>query len=388
MEIELAQLADEFSERFGSTPRFFEAPGRVNLIGEHTDYNEGFVMPFAIDRRAIVAAAARGDSILRVYARDLDEEITIDLQDQPVMRRGTWVDFVEGIFRTVAGSVGRTLSGADIVLTSTVPIGAGLSSSAAIEMAMGYAILSLNDENVDLTELALAGQQVEHKFVGTKSGIMDQFTSVFARAGNAMLLDCRSLEIDYVPIEFDDVSIVVIDSKVKHDLATSEYNSRRAECEEGVAILREQLPEISSLRDVSVDEFDQYRGYLPEKIARRCGHVISENQRTLAAAAAFRNKDVKNAGVLMSESHASLRDDYEVSCAELDLLVEIALSTTGVFGARMTGGGFGGCTVNLIGKESLDKLRSAVVEQYSSRFGYEPDLYIFQPTDGASEITL
>jgi galactokinase len=288
----------------------------------------------------------------------------------------------------VADSVGHTLSGADIILTSTVPIGAGLSSSAAIEMAMGFAILSLNGGDVDRTSLALAGQQVEHKFVGTKSGIMDQFTSVFARAGNAMLLDCRSLEIEYVPIGFDDASIVVIDSKVKHDLATSEYNVRRAECEEGVVILKERLPQIKSLRDVTLDDFDRYRDVLPDVVARRCRHVISENDRTLSAAAAFRNNDLETAGMLMSQSHASLRDDYEVSCAELDLLVDIALSAGGVFGARMTGGGFGGCTVNLVANDSLDKVRSAVGEQYSFEFGYAPDFYIFQPTDGASEIAV
>lgn len=386
MELELAQLGDEFRERFGTYPRFFQAPGRVNLIGEHTDYNEGFVMPFAIDRRAIVAGSRRKDSILNVFARDLGEVVAIDLNDEIVTRRGTWVDFVEGTFRMIAEGVGQTFLGADIILTSTVPVGAGLSSSAAIEMALGFALMSLNGEAIDRKSLALAGQQVEHRFVGTRSGVMDQFAAVFSRSGSAMLLDCRSLEIDYVPIEIG-VAIVVVDSKIKHDLASSEYNTRREECEAGVAILREHLPGVTTLRDVTGDVFERYMHLLPETIGRRCRHVISENHRTLAAASAFRERDVRTAGALMTASHASLRDDYEVSCPELDELVENALTVEGVYGSRMTGGGFGGCTVNLMDRASLDEFRTVTVEGYESRFGREPDVYIFQPADGASELT-
>lgn len=387
MELELAQLGDEFRERFGTDPRFFQAPGRVNLIGEHTDYNEGFVMPFAIDRRAIVAGSRRKDSILNVFARDLGEVVAIDLNDEIVTRRGTWVDFVEGTFRMIAEGVGQTFLGADVILTSTVPVGAGLSSSAAIEMALGFALMSLNGEAIDRKSLALAGQQVEHRFVGTRSGVMDQFAAVFSRSGSAMLLDCRSLEIDYVPIEIDGVAIVVVDSRIKHDLASSEYNTRREECEAGVAILREHLPGVTTLRDVTGDVFERYMHLLPETIGRRCRHVISENHRTLAAAAAFREKNVRTAGALMTASHASLRDDYEVSCPELDELVENALTVDGVYGSRMTGGGFGGCTVNLMDRASLDEFRTVTVEGYESRFGREPDVYIFQPADGASELT-
>jgi galactokinase len=388
MEIEVAQLSNEFRDRFGSTPRFFQAPGRVNLIGEHTDYNEGFVMPFAINRRAVVAAASRDDSTLRVYARDLDEEVTIDLRDEPVMRRGMWVDYVEGIYRILAQRSSNATRGADMILTSTVPIGAGLSSSAAIEMALGLAILGLNGEDIDRKMLALAGQRVEHEFVGTRSGVMDQFTSVFARRGNAMLLDCRSLEIEYVPIEFKDVAIAVVDSKIKHDLASSEYNTRREECETGVAILREHISGVTSLRDVTKEELDRYSNLLPETIARRCRHVVTENARTLAAASAFRNSDVETAGTLMSESHASLRDDYEVSCAELDRLVDTALSVNGVYGARMTGGGFGGCTVNLVRRDAIEEFRRSITSDYRSEFGHAPEAYTFQPTDGASEMIL
>ena len=385
MEKELANLAAEFRRRYSSEPRFFAAPGRVNLIGEHTDYNEGFVMPFAIDRQTIVAGARRDDSVIRVYARDIGESATIDLNGDPETRRGSWIDYVEGMARCVGKRFGE-IGGADLTITSTVPLGAGLSSSAAIEIATGLALVRLSGLEVDERELAFAGQQAEHEFVGTRSGIMDQFASVFGRAGNAMLLDCRSLEIDYIPIENGETALVVIDTKVKHNLASSEYNTRRGECESGVELLRRKLPDIRSLRDVSPQDLATYEHLLPETIRKRCRHVLSENERTLAAADAFRKSDFALAGRLMQESHQSLRDDYEVSCAELDFLVETAMSVDGVFGARMTGGGFGGSTVNLVSTPAVEELRETSVRSYSARFGIEPDFYTFQPAKGASEI--
>ena len=385
MDIELEQLASEFADRFSSTPRFFQAPGRVNLIGEHTDYNEGFVMPFAIDRQTFVAAAKRDDSIINVHALDLEESAEIDLKASPKKRRGSWVDYVEGTARSMTSDIGE-IHGADMVVTSTVPIGAGLSSSAAIEIAVGLALASLSGLEVDGRELAFAGQRAEHEFVGTRSGIMDQFTAVFARAGSAMLLDCRSLEIDYIPIANVHAEIVVIDTRVKHDLATSEYNTRREECESGVALLREQLPEISSLRDVTTDHLAEFDHLLPDNIRRRCRHVVSENERTLEAADAFRAGNEVAAGELMLRSHMSLRDDYEVSCPELDFIVETACAVPGVFGARMTGGGFGGSTVILIEKSSIEELRSKCMRAYSDRFGFEPGFYTFRAADGASAI--
>lgn len=386
MEEKLEQLSDEFRKRYSSVPRHFHAPGRVNLIGEHTDYNEGFVMPFAIDRSAVVAGSPRDDSTINIYARDLDETASIDLKAPAKKRRGSWIDYVEGTARCLADHFGE-IRGADLILTSTVPIGAGLSSSAAIEVSIGLALLSLTGIALDRKELAFAGQRAEHEFVGTRSGIMDQFTAVFGRAGNAMLLDCRSLEIDYIPVTIDDAALAVIDTKVKHNLASSEYNTRRAECEEGVEILRAKLPWITSLRDVTDEAFSEHGHLLSDNIHRRCRHVISENARTLSAAEAFRKHDLASAGKLMSESHRSLRDDYEVSCAELDQLVDIANSIDGVYGARMTGGGFGGSTVNLVSKTAVEKLRAASVETYSSRFGIEPDFYLFRAADGASEVT-
>lgn len=386
MEKEVEQLVSEFRSRFSSPPRLFQAPGRVNLIGEHTDYNEGFVMPFAIDRRTTVVAAVRDDTKINVYARDMDETATIDLADPPVVRRGNWIDYVEGSVRCVTERFGISLLGADLLIASAVPIGAGLSSSAALEIGVGYAFLSLNNIPIDRKELALAGQQAEHRFVGIRSGIMDQFAAVFGREGNAMLLDCRSFEIDYVPVDTTDVAIAVIDTKVKHNLASSEYNTRREECEEGVTILQNLVPGIRSLRDVTHETLDRYGHQLPDNIRRRCRHVVSENKRTVEAAEAFREDDFALAGKLMTESHRSLRDDYEVSSPELDFLVETAGGVDGVYGARMTGGGFGGCTVNLVDKNAVENLKEKSIDAYSAEFGFAPDFYIFQPADGASEI--
>ena len=385
MEIQLEQLAGEFARRFSTTPRFFQAPGRVNLIGEHTDYNEGFVMPFAIDRQTVVAASLRDDAIINVHALDLNASTEIDLNAEPIMRRGNWIDYVEGTARSIGATIGE-IRGADMIVASTVPIGAGLSSSAAIEIAVGFALASLSGLQYDKRGLAFAGQRAEHEYVGTRSGIMDQFTAVFARAGNAMLLDCRSLEIDYIPIANVDAEIVVIDTKVKHDLATSEYNTRREECEAGVALLKAKLPNISSLRDVSESELSELGDLLPENIRRRCRHVVSENERTLKAADAFRASDHVAAGKLMLGSHRSLRDDYEVSCPELDFVVETASGVDGVYGARMTGGGFGGSTVILAAKDSIEELRSSSMRAYSDRFGFEPGFYMFRAADGASAI--
>lgn len=385
--MEIGKLKSEFMTRFNDEPRIFRAPGRVNLIGEHTDYNDGFVMPFAIDRDTLAAARARDDSTINAVALDLGKTATIDLDTPAIKRRGTWLDYVEGTARALQKRFGLS-GGADIILSSTVPIGAGLSSSAALEMAIGLALLSVSGIDIDREKLALAGQFAEHEFVGTRSGIMDQFASVFCQEGNAMLLDCRSLEKKQIPIEIADTMIVVCDSKVKHSLASSEYNKRREECEEGVRLLKEEIPGIRALRDVSSLDLERLDNILPEPIRRRCRHVVTENERTLTAADAFEKNEVETAGRLMFESHRSLRDDYEVSCPELDSLVEIASGVAGVYGARMTGGGFGGCTVNLLDRGAFENFKESTVREYSSRFSIEPDIYVFHPADGASEVTV
>ncbi len=327
--IERGIVGRAFSEMYGREPRLFRAPGRVNLIGEHTDYNGGFVLPLAIDRETIVAAAPRADRRVVAYSLNLGERAEFHLDEPGERRRGIWLDYVEGVARALE-SRGVRLGGAELLILSDVPAGAGLSSSAALEVSAGLALASVSGVEVDRVELALAGQQAEHTYVGTMCGIMDQFVAALGRAGHALLIDCRTLEATPVPLDTRETAIVICDSRVRHELSTSEYNTRRAECERGVELLREFLPGIAQLRDVSTEEFGRYESRLPEPIRRRCRHVVHENERTLLAADALRRGDLSEVGRLMRRSHESLRDDYEVSCAELDFLAETAWN----FGSR------------------------------------------------------
>jgi len=383
----IEQIREEFSKRFQTDPRLFRAPGRVNLIGEHTDYNDGFVMPFAIDRATIVAGTKREDRKIEAVALDMNESATIDLHAAPQKKRNSWIDYIEGTARCVEEKFGP-VGGANILITSDVPIGAGLSSSAALEISVGFALLSLADIEIDREKLAFAAQKAEHEYAGTRSGIMDQFASSFCRKQNAMLLDCRSLATDQIPFETPETVTIVCNTEVEHSLASSEYNKRREECEEGVKILQKRNPGIKALRDVTNDELNDSRSEMSEVIFRRCRHVITENDRTLKAAEFFKSNRLADAGKLMFESHRSLRDDYEVSCKELDALVEIASNVDGVFGARMTGGGFGGCTVNIVKVDSAERFEKALYDGYQKQFSKQPEIYRFHATDGASEFTV
>ena len=374
-----------FAERHGRDARCFRAPGRVNLIGEHTDYNGGFVLPMAIDRSTLVAAAAREDRLVNVHSLNREESFTFDLDRPGEPRRGLWLDYVEGVARALE-SRGARLRGADLMLVSDVPEGAGLSSSAALEVSTGLAFASISGAEVDPVTLALAGQQAEHTYVGTMCGIMDQFVAALGREGHALLIDCRTLEASPVPLDTSRVCVAITDTNVKHELSGSEYNARRAECEEGVRLLRRFLPDIEQLRDVSVEEFERFGAELPDVVRRRCRHVVTEDARTLSAADALRRGDLEEVGRLMRLSHESLRDDYEVSCPELDVLAETAWGVEGVLGSRMTGGGFGGSTVSLVRRERLSEFRGALEAPYAARFGRPPTLYVSEPGGGAEEI--
>lgn len=390
-DFDAAALRARFRETFKREPRLFRAPGRVNLIGEHTDYNEGFVLPVAINRATYIAAAPRDDRRVVVHSLDLNEQAEFDLDFAPTRKPGaTWTAYVEGTARCLEAAGVARLAGAELMIQSNVPIGAGLSSSAALEIAAGYAMLSLNAndaaDGVDLPSLARAGQCAEHNYVGAKVGIMDQTVSAMGRAAHALLLDCRSFETTLIPLVLQQAALVVCDTKVKHALASSEYNTRRAECERSVEILRRDLPGITALRDVSLTELAQLETALPEPWRRRARHVVTENERTLRAAAALENEDLKTFGALMFESHASLRDDYEVSCAELDELVDAAAKIDGTLGARMTGGGFGGCTVNLVLRTAVEDFKQSITRAYTATFNREPTIYLFDASDGASEI--
>ena len=380
------KLRSEFARLHGSQPRLFRAPGRINLIGEHTDYNDGFVLPMAIDRETVVAGAARDDRLIRARSYSQGETVELNLDKPGSPRRGVWFDYVEGVAQALIAR-GKLLRGADLLIQSNVPAGAGLSSSAALEVSVGFALLAISGQELDPLSLALAGRDAEHNYVGTMCGIMDQYAATFAKAGHALRIDCRSLESTLVPVDLSEAAIVVCDTNVKHNLASSEYNKRRAECEQGVQLLRQVLPEIGALRDVSMSQFETHQHRLPEPIRRRCRHVITENARTLSAAEALKARDLKTMGVLMAESHRSLRDDYEVSCAELDLMFEIAQSLDQVIGARMTGGGFGGCTINFVRRDALEAFCEEILVRYQDQTGITPSRYVVTAADGVSEIT-
>lgn len=386
MAVNFQKLKSRFIEAYEREPRFFRAPGRVNLIGEHTDYNGGFVLPMAIEREAVVAIAKTEDRRISAYALNLNESGEFDLDVENGREKGCWLNYIEGVARILERN-GVKLNGANLMILSDVPSGAGLSSSAALEMAVGLALTEISNQTIDRATLALVGQAAEHEFVGANVGIMDQFVSANARAGHALLLDCRSLKFENVPLDTSKIAVVICDTRVKHELSTSEYNVRRAECERGVEILQEFLPEIKQLRDVGIKDFARYEKHLPETIRKRCRHVITENERTLKAAEALKKNDLKEFGRLMWQSHESLRDDYEVSCAELDLMVEIARSFQFVLGARMTGGGFGGSTVNLVRRENLAQFEEETAARYKRQTNIEPAILVSDAADGASEIT-
>ena len=384
--VDMLALVAAFQQRYGTRPRIFRAPGRVNLIGEHTDYNDGFVLPMAIDRETAVTIAGRNDRILKIWSLNLDDSSELDLSNIGPGHHGTWIDYVEGIVSALAGR-GLVLAGADIALKSDMGIGSGLASSAALEIALGTALIAVSGGTIDSFSLALAGQTAEHIHVGIQCGIMDQFISAHALENHALLLDCRTLQAKQIPLKLREYETVVCDSKVSHTLASSEYNRRRRDCRSGVKLLGIVLPGIRALRDVTPHELELHRSRLPETVFRRCRHVISENARTLKAAEALSSGDVAGIGRLMSASHQSLRDDYQVSCSELDILVESANAQPGVLGARMTGGGFGGCTVNLVKRSRLESFRKNVSREYQEKTGITPEIFAVHASPGSNEIT-
>ncbi len=386
-------LGRSFVERFGGSPRIYRAPGRVNLIGEHTDYNDGFVMPAAIGFDPCVAVAQRADRKLVVYSENYSEKVEFDLDHLPAVRSGRWSDYVVGVAIMFARS-GKRLTGMNVLIDGNVPLGAGLSSSASLEVAVGYALLDRSQRadgaqagqsTLDLTQLAKLCQQAENEFVGARCGIMDQFISSHGESGKALLLDCRSLDYRQLPLP-DDVVLAVCNTMVKHSIAQGEYNRRRAECEEGVRILSKHLPQARALRDVTLEDLEAYGGELPEVVLRRCRHVISEDVRVVEAAAALEIGDLAAFGKLMGESHRSLRDDFEVSCTELDLMVELAGQVEGVYGTRMTGGGFGGCTIALVRSDRVAVFQQKVSEGYERATACKPEIYVCSAADGVRQV--
>jgi galactokinase len=378
--VDYAALILRFEQRFGHRPAFLaRAPGRVNLIGEHTDYNDGFVLPMAIDREVAVVGAPRDDRRIRLYALNFDDEACFALDQLQRGEPADWSDYPRGV-AWVLREAGFDLVGFDGVLYGDVPIGSGLSSSAAIEMAvfMAFAACQPALAGLDRVRAAKLAQRAENAFVGVNCGIMDQFVSALGQAGHALFIDCRSL--DYAPVPMPDgMAVLVVDTAAPRSLAASAYNERRAQCEAAARLLG-----VPALRDLSPEIFAQRRAALPALVAQRAEHVIYENRRVLDAVAALRAGDVATFGRLMNESHDSLRDLYEVSSAELDAVVEIARGVSGVYGARMTGAGFGGCAIALAEQTAVDALRDAVMREYPARTGRQPSIYVCTANDGAS----
>ncbi|MFN5058328.1 MAG: galactokinase [Chloroflexota bacterium] len=383
--IDAARIHAKFVSRFNSAPTLIvRAPGRVNLIGEHTDYNDGFVLPAAIDRATFIAASPRTDKRVRVLAADLNEEdeFGIDQIERSGMR--PWSNYIRGMIKSLLAA-GHVINGADMVVASSVPRGAGLSSSAALEVATGYVFQLFHNLNILGEELALMAQATENHFVGVNCGIMDQFIVTLGQANHALLIDCRDLNYQAVPLPTG-VSVVICDSHIERTLAGSAYNQRRAECDQAVEILKQSLPGIKALRDVTSAQLQEHGHLLSPVVRQRARHVISENERVIAGVSTLQAGNVAEFGRLMNASHASLRDDYAVSIPEMDALVAAAQRVSGCYGSRLTGAGFGGCTVSLVANDAVERFRHEVAAAYLANTGRSATIYVTQAADGVSRV--
>ena len=355
-------------------PLLVRAPGRVNLIGEHTDYNGGFVLPAAVDKEALFAVGLNGGSRIRLVAHDLGETLELAGAAEISPNDTQWANYLLGMAAQFQQR-GMAVPGFDCVFGGTIPMGAGMSSSAAIECGLAFALNQLLGAGLETLELARMAQQAEHTYAGVQCGIMDQFASLFGRDGHVVRLDCRSLAYEYFPFDTTAARIVLCNSGVKHSLASSAYNTRRQECERGVAVLQQHYPAVLSLRDATLAQLEAHRAELDPTVFRRCAYVVQENTRVENACRHLEAGDLAAFGQEMYASHAGLRDGYEVSCAELDVLVEAARAAPGVFGSRMMGGGFGGCTINLVAPEHVEGFIASVSAAYQQRLGLKLETY-------------
>jgi len=380
----LSNIGERFRTRYGGVPRVYRAPGRVNLIGEHTDYNDGFAMPAAIEFYCWVAVGPRDDRHLSIYSEEFSASADMDLASATIRPSKSWSDYPIGVAVELE-KAGFRLRGADLLIESEVPMGSGLSSSAAIEVATALALAEHSGATPDRLQLARLCRKAENEFVGARVGIMDQFVSLHGQKDHALLLDCRALSFESLLIP-DSVKLVISNTMVKHEHASGEYNRRRADCEEAVRRLATVLPGIRALRDVSLAQLEEHRGLLTDVIYKRALHIVSEDARVLDSAQALRAGDIERFGKRMAESHRSLRDLYEVSCRELDLMVDLAYQQKGVFGARMTGGGFGGSTINIVDARHAGEFKEKLAKAYQKETGLVPQIYICKPAEGAGEV--
>ena len=368
----------------GREYRVFRAPGRVNIIGEHTDYNDGFVLPAAIDRQLFIAAIPVEERVMTMHSLDKNKESVFSLDSLGKCPLNFWSNYIRGVAKAIEDS-GYILQGAEFVFGSDIPIGSGLSSSAALCVASGLAFSELNGLNLKMDDIAKFAQRSENDFVGTNCGIMDQFISAMGKENNALLIDCRDLSYELMPFN-GDVSIVIADTMIRRGLVDSEYNTRRASCELAVDTLKAVLPDTKALRDISCRELEDNKDLLNEEVYHRARHIVTENERVLLATNSMKKGDFESLGLLLNESHISLRDDYEVSCKGLDMMVEIAAKQNGVYGSRMTGAGFGGCTVSLVEPKYVDEFIKNVGVEYFNKTGKKPNIFSTNACDGAAEL--
>ncbi len=390
------ELKDKFCRIYGGEKgdlRIFSAPGRVNLIGEHIDYCGGYVLPAALSLDSTVIARPNGKNVLGLAATDLSDRVEISLGDLESAKGLKWGNYQAGVAYMLQ-KAGCSLTGVDMLFHDTVPLGSGLSSSAAIELVTAVTLVTLGNEanginkQIDLVEMAVLGQKTENEFCGVSCGIMDQFASAMGRKDNAILLDCGSLKYKYLPLKLDGYRIVLGNTKKKRALGESKYNERVSECADGLRILRQYMPDKNNLCDITPDEFEQYKSKIKnEVVKKRVTHVIGENARVLKAADALQKNDISELGRLLVEANDSIRDLYEVTGRELDIMTEEALKVEGVIGARMTGAGFGGCTVNIVREDKVELFINQVGGNYKERTGLTPEFYISETGDGAREIT-
>ncbi len=388
MEKRLKVLKNEFYKHFGDDGqkiRIFLAPGRVNLIGEHTDYNGGFVLPVAIDRNIIVAASPNRENVLRLQSLNFDNTAIYNLNEIKYEAKDRWANYPKGVAKLLQEK-GYRIQGMDLLFEGNIPIGSGLSSSAAIEVVSCLTITTLSDIEIDKKEIPILCQKVENEFIGMRCGIMDQFVITFAKQGMALFLDCRNLEYEHIPVSSSDVAIIITDTRKKRKLIDSEYNTRRRQCEEGVKILKQYITGIKQLRDITPEQFERYKNKLPSTVCKRCEHIVYENDRVIRAKELLKNNKIQEFGNLMYESHESLNKLFQVSCFKLDTIVKITENIKGVIGSKMTGAGFGGCVVSLVNKESRDTFVENVSEKYQKKFKIKPDFYICNVEDGVKEI--
>lgn len=381
-----SDIADIFRTKFHHRPLLVQSPGRVNLIGEHTDYNEGFVLPAAVDKQIVFGFASNEGSTARLYAIDMEQEFSWDVTatTYPKSELG-WPNYIMGCVDQLR-QAGYSIGGFDCVFGGTIPIGAGMSSSAALEGGTLFGLTQLFTLPMDKLSMVKLGQKAENEFVGVQCGIMDQFANIYSQADKVFKLDCRSLEHEYYPFTRDDLKIVLCDTQVRRELAGSEYNVRRRQCEEGVALLQQYDSEISSLRDVNLEMLQEHKDEFDPVVYRRCEYVIEENIRVNQACQDLENDDFVAFGERMYQSHEGLRHKYEVSSKELDLLVDITEDMNGVFGARMMGAGFGGCTINLVQAEAIDEFTTTISERYNGKMDQDVVFYETTITAGVREI--